>query len=80
MDDFIRLVGPNRAVEIGGVKLVGVTAENGGKLLLTAAFVVLLLLLGRVLRRRPCTTPCFSSRFWGGWCSSTGGRSPGGSA
>ncbi len=30
MDDFIRLVGPNRAVEIGGVKLVRVTAENGG--------------------------------------------------
>ncbi len=51
MDQFIRLVGPNRAVEIGGVKLVGVTAENGGKLLLTVAFVLALLLAGWVLRR-----------------------------
>ncbi len=60
MGNVIRLVGPNRAVEILGVKLVGVTAENGKKLLFTLAFIALVLLLGRglgiaarvVLRRR----------------------------
>lgn len=36
-------------MEILGVKLVGVTAENGTKLLLTLAFVLLLLLFGRTL-------------------------------
>ncbi len=50
MGDFIRLVGPNHAVEILGVKLVGVTAENGKKLLFTLAFIALLLLLNRLAR------------------------------
>ena len=50
MGDSIRLVGPNQAVEILGVKLVGVTAENGKKLLFTLAFIALLLLLNRVAR------------------------------
>ncbi len=50
MDDFIQLVGPNRAVEIGGVKLVGMNAENGAKLLFTMAFIVIVLLAGRALR------------------------------
>ena len=46
MERFIRIVPPNGAVEIFGVKLVGVTAENGMKLLFSLAFVVLTLLLG----------------------------------
>jgi small-conductance mechanosensitive channel len=50
MGDWIRLVGPNRAVEILGVKLVGVTAENGQKLLFSLAYILLVLLLGRALR------------------------------
>lgn len=50
MGGWIRLVGPNRAVEILGVKLVGVTAENGKKLLFSLAFIVLMVLLGRALR------------------------------
>ncbi len=50
MGHFIRIVPPNGAVEILGVKLVGVTAENGMKLLFSLAFVVLTLLLARGLR------------------------------
>lgn len=51
MENFIRLVGANQAVEILGVRLVGVNAENGVKLLFTLAFVALILLLGRLARR-----------------------------
>ena len=47
----VRLVGPNQAVEILGVKLVGVNADNGRKLLFTLAFVAVVLLLGAVLAR-----------------------------
>ncbi len=50
MERFIRVVPPNGAVEILGVKLVGLTAENGMKLLFSLAFVVLTLLLARGLR------------------------------
>ena len=50
MGNVIRLVGPNRAVEILGVKLVGVNAENGLKLLFTLGFIALVLLLGRGLQ------------------------------
>ncbi len=45
MGHMFRLVGPNRAVEVFGVKLVGVTADNGLKLLLTLGFIGLVLLL-----------------------------------
>ena len=50
MNQFIRIVPPNGAVEILGVKLVGVTAENGKKLLFSLAFILLTLLLARGLR------------------------------
>ena len=43
--DVLQFVGPNRAVQLFGVKLVGVNAENGGKLLFSLAFVGVLLLL-----------------------------------
>jgi small-conductance mechanosensitive channel len=46
----LRLVGPNQAVEILGVKFVGVNAENGRKLLLTLAYIAVVLLLGRGAR------------------------------
>ena len=36
----------NQAVEVFGVKLIGVNAENGLKLLLTLAFVAVLVALG----------------------------------
>ena len=50
MNNFIRIVPPNGAVEILGVKLVGVTAENGKKLLFSLAFILLTLMLSRGLR------------------------------
>ena len=48
--DFVRLVGPERAVEILGIRLVGLNADNAKKLLVTVLFVALVLLLGRLLR------------------------------
>ncbi len=42
----LRLVGPNQAVEVLGVKFVGANAENGQKLLLTLAYIAAVLLLG----------------------------------
>src|SRR5919199_6848959 len=43
--------GPNGALQIFGVTLIGATAENGRRLLLTVAFIALVLLVGSVLRR-----------------------------
>ena len=51
MEGIIRFVGPNRALELFGVKLVGFNAENGKKLLFTVALVVVLLVISRLLRR-----------------------------
>lgn len=51
LENFITLVGPNRAVEILGVRLVGINAENGVKLLFTLVFIAFILFLGRLLRR-----------------------------
>ena len=51
MDKVIRFVGPNRAVELFGIKLVGVNAENGWKLIFTVVFIAVLLLLTYFLRR-----------------------------
>lgn len=47
---FLRLAGPERAVELFGVKLLGFTAENGTKLLLTLAAAVVLWGVGLLLR------------------------------
>jgi small-conductance mechanosensitive channel len=47
----LELVGPNKAVQLFGVKLVGVNADNGGKLLFSLAFIAILLLTNFALRR-----------------------------
>jgi small-conductance mechanosensitive channel len=47
---MIQLVGPNHALQLFGVKLVGVNAENGKKLLFSLVLIIFLSLLGRVLR------------------------------
>ncbi|MFW6324384.1 MAG: mechanosensitive ion channel family protein [Desulfovibrionales bacterium] len=62
MEQIFRLVGPDRAVEIFGVKLVGVHAENGKKLLFSLVFIALILLLGYLLRQ--LTTRTFINRRW----------------
>jgi small-conductance mechanosensitive channel len=49
MDSFIRLVGPQRAVEILGIRLVGINAENGKKLLFSLVFILFLFLISRLL-------------------------------
>ncbi len=49
--EIVRLVGPEGGVEILGVRLVGVNAENGRKLLLTFALIALALLLRAGVRR-----------------------------
>jgi small-conductance mechanosensitive channel len=45
------LVGPNKAVQLFGVKLVGVNADNAGKLLFTLGFAVLVVLLSSTLKK-----------------------------
>jgi small-conductance mechanosensitive channel len=50
MDEWLRLVGPQRAVELFGVRLVGINADNGVKLLFTLAFIVAVWLTGRALQ------------------------------
>ncbi len=59
MGDWIRLVPPNQAVEIMGIRLVGVNAENGIKLLFTIAFIAAVWLLSTLARR-------VAHRFLGG--------------
>jgi small-conductance mechanosensitive channel len=51
MDDWIRLAGPRKAVEVFGIRLVGVNAENGKKLLFSVVFVASILLLASFGRR-----------------------------
>lgn len=51
MESFIRLVGPERALEILGVRMVGINAETGTKLLFTLLFITAVLLLGGLVRK-----------------------------
>jgi small-conductance mechanosensitive channel len=51
LDHVIRFVGPNRALELFGVKLVGINAENGKKLLFTLVLVAMVMGVNRLLRR-----------------------------
>lgn len=50
LQEVVEVTGPRRAVEVLGVELVGVNAENGRKLVLTLVFVLLVLLASRLLR------------------------------
>ncbi len=49
MSHLFQLVGPRGAVQILGVRLVGVNAENGKKLLFSLIFLLLLLALSKGL-------------------------------
>lgn len=51
MGNIIQLVGPQQVVQLFGVKLVGVNAENGKKLLFSIVFAAIVLLIGRGLRK-----------------------------
>lgn len=50
MEDLFDVAGPNRAVEILGLRLVGVNAENAKKLLVTVVFVLIVIILVKLLR------------------------------
>jgi small-conductance mechanosensitive channel len=50
MGNYIHLVGPNQAIELLGVKLMGVNAANGKKLLFSFAFVLFVYVLAKLLR------------------------------
>jgi small-conductance mechanosensitive channel len=50
VQNVIQLVGPHQVVQLFGVKLVGVNAENGKKLLFSLVFVAAVMLAGRLLR------------------------------
>jgi small-conductance mechanosensitive channel len=50
MGNVFQLVGPHQVVQLFGVKLVGVNAENGKKLLFSIVFVALVMFLGKLLR------------------------------
>lgn len=49
-EDIFRLVGPNNAVEFFGVRLVGLNAENGKKLLISISVIFLVILLRRLIK------------------------------
>jgi small-conductance mechanosensitive channel len=65
---WIGFTGPQQSLEVFGIRLVGITAESGRKLLLTLAVMAVLYLLGKLLER--LTRTGFSSeehahtRFW----------------
>jgi hypothetical protein len=48
---IFELVGPNRAVQIFGIKLVGINAENVKKLLFSLMFIAVSLCLSAGLKR-----------------------------
>src|SRR3954452_12169227 len=48
--DWIRFSGPNHSLELFGIRLVGLNADNGKKLLFSAVLVVALILLSKALR------------------------------
>ena len=48
---WVEFVGPNHALQLFGVKLVGVTAENGRKLLFSLIYVAVVIVIARLLRK-----------------------------
>ncbi len=68
MADLLEFVGPHRAVQLFGVKLVGVNAENGKKLLFSLGLVLLVVAAGRIARlitaRRSTDLSREGVRFW----------------
>jgi small-conductance mechanosensitive channel len=50
LGQFVQLVGPNRSLQVGGVKLLGFDAINAHKLIFTVFFFIILYLVGKALR------------------------------
>src|SRR5947209_6223262 len=49
MNSVIQFVGKDHVLQLFGVRLVGVTPENGKKLLISVCFVLLLIAINRLL-------------------------------
>ena len=68
MGNVIQLVGPDQVVQLFGVKLVGVNAENAKKLLFSMVFVLCVMLVGRFLpwlaHRRTWDSASKRFAFW----------------
>jgi small-conductance mechanosensitive channel len=68
VDSFIRIVGPEQAVELFGIRLVGVNVENAKKLAFTVVFLLLLWMVYRasLFVARRVTDPTSKERpaFW----------------
>jgi len=66
VEHVIRFLGPNHALGLFGVKLVGANAENAKKLLFTLVFLALMLLVSSLLRRvmRGVTRRGERTAFW----------------
>lgn len=66
MLSIIRFVGPNHALEIFGIRLVGINAENGTKLLFTLVLIAVMLLVSKLLRKlaRGVTQQGERTAFW----------------
>src|SRR4051812_38377228 len=50
LPDWIHFSGPNHSLELFKIRLVGINAGNGKKLLFSLALIVLLVLLSKALR------------------------------
>jgi len=50
MADLVQVVGHDRTLQVLGIRLIGVSAENGKKLLFTVAFIAIVILLNRLLK------------------------------
>lgn len=46
---FLQFVGPNRNLQVDGIKLLGFNADNGRKLLFTVILIAVLYLVGKIL-------------------------------
>jgi small-conductance mechanosensitive channel len=66
MQNIIQFVGENRALQVFGIKLVGINAENGTKLLFTFILIATVLLLSKLLRfmARSTTKRTERTAFW----------------
>lgn len=50
MENIIKLVGPHQSLQIFGVNLVGINADNGRKVLFSCAFLIAVWVIGRLLK------------------------------
>jgi small-conductance mechanosensitive channel len=66
LSKVVEFVGPNRALQIFGIKLVGFNPSNGMKLLFTIVLFVVVLLLSKLLRKvsRGVTRQGQQTAFW----------------